>query len=281
LNPASAVETDRDRESRKPSAVQAPLSVCIITRNEERNLPRCLKSVDGLAAEVVVVDSLSEDRTCEIASNAGAVVRRQEFLGYERQKQLALEMATGEWILCLDADEWLDPSLREAIAAVLRNPSPGIEGYQVNRRPYYLGRWMDHGGWSPDWKLRLVRRGCGRWTGGDPHEHLETTGEMRRLPGRLNHFPYRDLSAHVSTIDAYSSLAVASRPAVALPRALFGILLEPPLVFLKEFILLGGFMDGLRGFIAASVSAFDVFLKYAKHWERQHGKSSESDLDES
>jgi hypothetical protein len=261
------------------ATAQAPLSVCIITRDEERNLPRCLKSVDGLATEVVVIDSFSEDRTCEIARNAGAVVRCQEFLGYERQKQLALEMATGEWILCLDADEWLDSSLREAIVAVLRNPSPGIEGYQVNRRPFYLGRWMDRGSWSPDWKLRLVRRGCGRWTGGDPHERLETTGETRRLPGRLNHFPHRDLSAQVSTLDGYSSLAVANRPAVALPRALFGILLEPPLVFAKEYVLLLGFMDGLRGFIAASMCAFDAFLKYAKHWERRRGKGSESDLE--
>jgi Glycosyl transferase family 2 len=247
---------------------QAPLSVCIITRNEERNLPRCLKSVDGLAAEIVVVDSLSEDRTCEIAKDAGAVVRRQGFLGYERQKQLALEMATGEWILCLDADEWLDTRLREAIAGVLRNPASEVNGYRVNRRQYYLGRWMDHGGWSPEWKLRMVRRGCGRWTGGDPHERLEATGATRRLPGRLHHFPHRDLSAQIATINGYSSLAVANRPPVALPRALFGILLEPPLVFLKEYLLLRGCLDGRRGFIAAVMASFHTFLKYAKHWER-------------
>lgn len=260
---------------------QATLSVCVITRNEERNLPRCLASVEGLATELVVVDSSSEDRTCEIARKAGAVVRRQEFLGYERQKQVALEMATGDWILCLDADEWLDTPLREAIADVLRNSPLGVSGYQVNRRPYYLGRWMSHGGWSPEWKLRLVRRGYGRWTGGDPHERLEATGATRRLPGRLLHFPHRSLASQVATIDAYSSLAVANRPPAPLPRALFGILLEPPLVFLKEYVVLRGFLDGLRGFIAAVMSAFDSFLKYAKHWERNRGHPSEADLERS
>jgi len=252
----------------------ASLSVCIITLNEERNLPRCLKSVEQLATETIVVDSLSQDRTSEIAQAAGAIVHRQEFLGYEKQKQLALEKATGDWILCLDADEWLDAPLREAITEALRSSVADVTGYLVNRRPYYLGRWVDHGGWSPEWKLRMVRRGCGRWTGGDPHERLETTGATRRLPGRLLHFPHPDLAAQIATINRYSSLAVANRRPVSSFRALFGIFLEPPLVFAKEYLVLRGFLDGVRGFIAAWTSAFHAFLKYAKHWERRHAQGT-------
>lgn len=276
MTPASRLETSEVTRAKEP---RPSLSVCIITRNEERNLPRCLSSVAGLATEIVVVDSLSGDRTCEIAEEAGAVVRRQEFLGYERQKQMALDLATSEWILCLDADEWLDASLRDAIAKMLREPPSKITGYRVNRRPFYLGRWMSHGGWSPEWKLRLVRRGCGRWTGGDPHERLETTGATRRLPGTLCHFPHPDLSSQIATIDRYTSLTVANRAPATLPRVLFGILLEPPLVFLKEYVVLRGFLDGLRGFIAAAMASFHTFSKYAKHWERHYGPSSAEDLE--
>jgi len=252
---------------------RATLSVCIITLNEERNLPRCLASVAGLADQIVVVDSCSDDRTREIAAAANAEVLTQAFLGYEKQKQLALERATGDWALCLDADEWLDETARKSLALVLESPvPPEIEGFTLNRLPLYLGRWIHHSGWSPDWKLRLVRRGCGRWTGGVVHERLEVKGRTRRLKGRLRHFPYRDLSAHVRANDHYTNL-IAGRPdRVSAVRALFGMLLEPSLVFLHKFVIQGGFRDGLRGFVCCYITSFYFFLRYAKIWERRYAR---------
>jgi glycosyltransferase involved in cell wall biosynthesis len=256
------------------------LSVCLITRNEEANLQRCLDSVRDLATEIVVVDSLSDDRTCEIAAAANARVWHQPFLGYEKQKNLALAKTTGDWVLCLDADEWLDRALHREVERIVDGEAePGVDGYRVNRWPFYLGAWIDHSGWSPDWKVRLVRAGTGTWTGGDPHERLEVGGPTRKLRGRLYHYPYKDLATQLVKINRYTDMLVARGPART-ARILYGLLLEPPLVFLQKFILQAGFRDGMRGFIAACTTSFYFFLKFAKHWESRHGRAHPSSRDD-
>ena len=245
-----------------------PLSVCIITRNEEDNLPRCLASVEGLAAQVVVVDSLSTDRTREIAAAAGAEVHEQEFLGHVKQKQLALDLAREEWVLSLDADEWLDPELRAAVADIVGSEpgdsSGGQAGYELNRRSFYLGAWIDHGGWSPEWRLRLVRRGRAAWAGTDTHDRLEADGPVGRLPGRLNHRPYRDLADHLGKINRYTDIMVARRLERGERPSLFKVVTRPPARFLRMYLLRAGFLDGWRGLVVAGMGGFYVFLKYAK-----------------
>ena len=254
------------------------LSVCIITLNEERNLPRCLRSVDGLASEIVVVDSGSQDRTCEIAAAAGAKVVEQAFLGHVKQKQTALELASEEWVLSLDADEWLDEGLRSEIAATLAsNPPEEISGYELNRQPYYLGRWIHHSGWFPEWKLRLVRRERAHWAGFDPHDRLEVRGAVRRLTGRLKHFPQVDLSDHAATINRYTDIISGHWRPTGNPRAVAGMVLEPPLVFVQKYFLQGGFRDGVRGFIIAAMTSYYFFLRFAKLWERKHGGGEPSE----
>jgi len=241
------------------------LSVCIITLNEERDLPRCLSSVRGIARQVVVVDSGSGDRTREIAEAAGAEVWTEPFRGHVAQKQFALEKATQEWVLSLDADEWLDEELRRAVVDVTSSSPSGINGYFVKRRCCYLGRWLEHGPWARESKLRLVRRDGARWTGIDPHDRLEGPGPLGRLPGCLCHVPYESLSEHLKKINEYTSMSATTRG----PRSLVRLIGEPPFTFLKMYFLQRGFLDGLPGLVAALLSSFYVFLLHAKRFEKR------------
>jgi glycosyltransferase involved in cell wall biosynthesis len=251
------------------------LSICIITFNEEENLPRCLASIAGLARQVVVVDSGSEDRTVEIARGSGAEVIRHPFAGHVRQKQLALEQAREEWVLSLDADEWLEDRLREAIRAVLAGrPDPAVAGYELSRRNQYLGGWIDHCGWSPEWRLRLVRRTLAQWTGSDPHDRLAVDGRVERLRGRLCHRPYRNLAEHVGKINRYTDTMAARSRAEGVRPSLLALAFRPPARFLRMFVFRAGFLDGWRGLLVSALGAWYVFLKQAKLWESEHTAES-------
>jgi glycosyltransferase involved in cell wall biosynthesis len=242
-----------------------PLSVCIITLNEEDNLPRCLASVAGLAQQVVVLDSGSTDGTQRIAAAAGADVSIREFRGHVEQKNAALELAQHDWVLSLDADEWLDDALRAEIARLVGGAAPAdLDGYELDRRSLYLGAWIDHCGWAPQWRLRLVRRGRGRWTGMDPHDRLEVQGRVARLPGRLGHRPYRDLADHVAKVNRYTDLMAARRRQAGVRSPPLALLLRPPARFLRMYLLRAGFLDGWRGLVVSGMGAYYVFLKYAK-----------------
>jgi glycosyltransferase involved in cell wall biosynthesis len=258
---------------------EAPtLSVIVITLNEEANLPRCLASVQGLAPEIVVVDSGSSDRTREIAVAAGARLVVQPFLGHVRQKQLALDHATAEWVLSLDADEWLDEELRAAVAGTLASGPPDeVSGYLVRREPFYLGRWIRASGWNPEWKLRLARRKLARFEGSDPHDRLDVSGKVRRLPGVLCHFPFVDLADHVETQCRYAAIAAAGRKPVSTVRAVLRLTLKPALIFCQKLFVQRGYLDGVRGVIIAATTAFYFFLREALLWERAHAPWQEPD----
>jgi len=241
------------------------LSVCIITLNEADDLPRCLASVAGLATQTVVVDSGSTDGTQALAAAAGAQVLTREFRGHVDQKQFALEQAQGDWVLCLDADEWLDETLRPEIARIAGGGgAPDVEGYELDRRSLYLGAWIEHCGWAPQWRLRLVRRGKGQWSGMDPHDHLRVSGRTARLPGRLGHRPYRDLAEHVAKVNAYTDVMARRRREAGVRAPPLALLLRPPGRFVRMYVLRAGFLDGWRGLVVSGMGAFYVFLKYAK-----------------
>ncbi len=250
------------------------LSVCIITRNERDNLPRCLASVGGLAAQIVVVDSHSTDGTQEFARQAGAEVIEHAFEGHVRQKQFALERATGDWVLCLDADEWLDDELRAQVADACASAPGDIAGYELDRRNEYLGSWIEHCGWSPQWRLRLVRRQLARWVGDDPHDHLSVEGTVARLRGRMCHRPYRSLAEHVAKLNRYTDTMASLRFEAGERATLAALLLRPPARFLRMFVVQRGFLDGWRGFVVCAMAAFYVFLKAAKLRELQLREAS-------
>jgi len=263
------------------------LSVCILTRDEEDNLPRCLASLAGLPAHVVVLDSHSTDGTRALAAAAGAEVHEEDWRGMAGQRARVLELAATpagagpppEWVLCLDADEWLDPELAAAVQAVVHGgrgagaEADGVEGYELNRRTFYLGGWIDHCGWSPEWRLRLVRAGRARVEGEGPHDRLVVGGRTGRLPGRLNHRPYRSLAAHLGKLDRYTDEMAQSRHARGEHAGWGALLCRPPGRFLRMYVLRLGFADGWRGLVVSAMGAFYVFLKYAKLRELQRGRA--------
>ncbi len=254
-----------------PEKERARLSVCIITRNEESNLGACLSSV-LFADEVVIVDSLSTDATRRVATElCGAKLRwiDQEFLGHVKQKQLAVDNASNDLVLCVDADERVDEQLRGEIESALARGGATV-GYEVNRHTFYLGRFIDHGGWFPEWRLRLFDRRRGRWTGVDPHDRVEVDGPVVRLAGELVHHNYRDIAHHVAKIDSYTTIIAREKDVAGRRARILDLLFRPPARFLRMYVVRGGFLDGARGLIVATLGAYYVFLKYAKLWERKN-----------
>lgn len=243
---------------------RATLSLVVTTRDEEANLPRCLTSLAGIADQIVVVDSGSTDRTVEIARAAGAEVVVREFTGYIAQSRAAWELARCDWILALDADEWLSPELRVAVEQVLARGRREIDGWQVERRAFVLGSWVRHGGWA-EWKLRLVRRGRGAWEGVEPHSRLRCDGSIGRLRGALCHRPYADLAHHLAKQQRYA--AITARGNDGRSPSLLGLLCEPPAVFLQRLLLQSGWRDGVRGVVLAGMAATYFFLRQAHRWE--------------
>lgn len=247
-----------------------PISACLITRNEAGNVADCIRTLD-FAAEVVVVDSRSTDATRDIARSLGARVIERDFAGHVPQKQFAVDSAQHDWVFCIDADERVDPALAAAIRARFAPgaPSGGAAGFEVARHVVYLGRPIDHGGWWPEWRLRLFDRRRGRWGGIDPHDHVQVDGAVERLPGELTHFNFRDLTHHVEKINAYASIIADRRGGLGERFSIGKLVFRPPARFVRMYLLRAGFRDGMRGFVLAWMGAFYVFLKYAKLWESE------------
>jgi len=239
------------------------LSACIITRDEEDRIAACLESLE-VADEVVVVDSGSTDRTRDICRARGAVVIEREWPGHVEQKNHAVRCACHDWVLCLDADERLSPALQASIRA-LKESDPGVvRGYHLNRHTEYLGKWMNHGGWYPQWRLRLFHRGAGGWTGINPHDRVEVEGPTGRLEGDLLHHTYRDLSDHLRTIDRFTTIAARARYAQGKRFNVLLLLFGPAWRFFRMYILRLGFLDGVQGLVLAFMAAYYVSLKHAK-----------------
>ena len=259
------------------AATRPTLAVCIITRDEEDRIGDCLSSV-AFADDILVVDSGSTDRTVAIARERGARVIVHDWPGYIAQKNFALEQMTADWVFCIDADERVSPALAAGIHQALATAPATIAGYRMARKTFYLGRWILHGGWYPDWKVRLVRRGRARWGGIDPHDRLEADGPIGTLPGDLEHRTYRDVADHLRTIDRFTSVGARELHARGCGGALAGMLFNPPAKFLKMYLLKAGFLDGLPGLIVAVLGSYYVFLKYAKLWELKQEETANGRL---
>jgi len=243
------------------------LSIAIVTLNEEGNLPRTLASV-GWADEIVIVDSGSTDRTCDIAREVGARVISEPWRGYTAQKNYALELCTKDWILSLDADEEVSAELADEIRAVL-NRDAKFDGYSMPRKNLFLGRWMKHGGFYPDPKLRLFRRGKAYSTGRDPHDRFEMrNGEpVGGFKGALIHHTYPTLNLYLEHMNRYSN--VWNRVPGAVPQrfSINAIVLRPLFTFIYNYFFRLGFLDGREGLLLHMYHAGYVSWKYAKGWE--------------
>lgn len=243
------------------------LSACIIAKDEARDIEDCVRSV-AFCDEVLVLDSGSTDDTVARARAAGARVLETDWPGYVAQKQRAAEAATHDWVLSLDADERVDDRLRATIEAIRAGGEPVEAAFEMTRHVFYLGRWIDHGGWFPEWRIRLFHRARARWGGVDPHDHVETSGPVRRLrDGEIVHYTYRSIAEHAAQIDRFTTIAAREKVARGARGSLFPMLFRPPARFLRMYLLRAGFLDGRAGFFLAWMAAYYVFLKYAKVWE--------------
>lgn len=244
-----------------------PLSVVIITYNEERNIGRCLESVQDIADDIVVVDSLSTDRTVEICRSLGARVVEHVFEGHVRQKNYAIKQGKYPHQLSLDADEALSDELREEIRKVKENWDR--DGYRMNRLSNYCGKWIRHSGWYPDTKLRLYDSRKGRWKGVDPHDFFEPEkgADIGRFKGNILHYTYYTIEEHIRQTDKFSTIASNAMLKSGRKRvSFFRILFNPPAKFIRNYILRLGFLDGYYGFLICRVAAMQTFLKYFKAW---------------
>ncbi len=242
------------------------LSVVVVTRNEEDRLRACLESV-AWADQIVVVDAESDDKTVTIAREFTDHVVVRPWPGYAAQKNVAIEMATGEWVLSLDADEVVSTELTAEIRRVLAADGPA-DGYAVPRRNIFWGRWVRHGGLYPDWQLRLFRRGRGRFIERAVHESVRVDGRVERLAGHLEHRSYRDVGDFLARADRYAALAAADAVAQGRRAGARDFVLRPLGRFLSMYVLYRGFLDGWRGFLLASLYAYYVLIRAVKIWER-------------
>ena len=243
------------------------LTAVVITLNEERHLPTCLASLDWVD-EVVVVDAGSTDRTQEIARQAGALLFANPWPGYGPQKNFAFDQARGEWILIVDADERITPALRDEIRQLLRGePSPAYDAYDVPRRNYCFGRWLQWGGAYPDRQIRLVRRGRARYNNRLLHEGLLIDGPVGKLREDLIHDAFRGLDERLPKLNRYTHLAAGDGLKKRMVVRWYDFVIRPLAIFLKVYALKQGYRDGVVGFIHAGLSSFAAFAKYAKIWE--------------
>jgi glycosyltransferase involved in cell wall biosynthesis len=241
------------------------LTVTVITKNESAHIAAALESV-AWADETIVVDSGSTDDTVAIARSRATRVEVRDWPGYSAQKDYAAGLASNDWILSLDADERVTPELAAEIRALLEREPPA-RGYRMPRTTWYLGRWIRSTDWYPDYQLRLYDRRAGKWNGRRVHESIELQGAPGVLRHTLQHYAYRNISDHLSTIDRYTTLAAGQWHAEGRRTNALEICVQPPLAFLRNYILRRGLMDGSAGLLVSMLNSYYVFLKFAKLWE--------------
>ena len=249
-----------------------PVSAVIVARNEAHNLPRCLGSVRGWVAETVVVLNNTTDASEAVARGLGAVVFETEWRGFRDTKNWANARATQPWVLCLDADEEVSPTLRDEIIAFFgRGDDKRFHGAQCPRKVWFLGRWITHGDWYPDPNLRLVARAHARW-GGDAfvHEKMEVDGAVASLCGDLHHYSFPTISSHVAKINPFADLFVQQQQAKGARFSLAAAVFRPSWRFFRAYLLRRGFLDGFPGLYIAWATAFGTFVRYSRLYELQH-----------
>ncbi len=244
------------------------LSAIVITLNEERNIGPCLDAL-GWADEVIVVDAGSTDRTPAIARERGANVIEVAWKGYGHARNAALDIATGEWVLVVDADERVSVGLAAEIGQIVSSPARAATAvYEVARRAYFIGRWIRHCGWYPGFVPRLFRNGEARYDDARVHERLVFRGGAGRLRNDLDHYTDDNLFHYLSKFDRYTTLGAEDLQERGRRFSISDLVVKPPFQFLKMYVLRLGFLDGLHGLTLCLLSAAYVFVKYAKLAER-------------
>jgi glycosyltransferase involved in cell wall biosynthesis len=241
----------------------ANLSVVIIAHNEEEIIRRCLDSVKSVAEEIVVIDSMSSDRTAEICRSFGCRVFSRVFDGYGTQKQFAVDQAAHDWVLSIDADEVLTPELQEEMLILMADPGEAA-GFEIPFALFYMGRLLRFGGVGHEKHLRLFNRKHGRFTTVPVHEGIQTEGKTGRLHGKIHHYSYRSISHQLQKIDTYSTQGAKANAAKGRSFLKCQVFLKFKFTFLAIYLLKGGIFDGYPGFMWAYTNALYSSLKVAK-----------------
>jgi glycosyltransferase involved in cell wall biosynthesis len=241
-----------------------PLSVCMISGAESQRIGRALESVASWASEIIVVlNEQVQDGTEEIALKHGAKITREPWKGYIQQKNSSADKASQPWLLNLDADEVVSPSLAAEIAGVVSTANPAHAAYEFPRCTFYSGRWIRHGDWYPDRVLRLWRRGGAHWSGEEPHARLEVSGSVGRLRSDLWHFSNESIAHQIAKIAPYHADFVKRRMANGAPAGWIELVVRPGWRFLRAYFLRRGFLDGWQGFYIAALGSFSTLTRYA------------------
>jgi glycosyltransferase involved in cell wall biosynthesis len=240
------------------------LSVVIITLNEEKNIKRCLDSVKEIADDIVVLDSNSTDKTEEICKTFNVRFYTRDFEGYVKSKNYANSLAEYPYILSLDADEALSEELKKSISKIKNNWNS--DGYVMNRMTNYCGKWIKHGGWYPDRKLRLFDRRKGKWEGKLIHEKvvMDKEANTEMLKGDVLHYSYYSISEHILQANSFTDIAAQEFVEREKNAGMLKLLFSPCVKFFKDYFIRLGFLDGYYGYIICRISAHATFLKYAK-----------------
>lgn len=238
------------------------ITATIITRNEETNIERCLKSLDWVD-EIVIIDSFSEDRTVEICEKYKCKIVQTEWKGFGKTKKYAVDIASNDWIFSIDADEEVTTDLKNKILSLLENPQS--EGYKIKRTSYYLGNKIKYCGWDRDFPLRLFNKRSGNFNEKDVHESVLINGKKEKVNEALLHFTYPTISSHISKMNRYTDLSLnqMNKKYSLIASLFFGFN-----KFLKMYFLQKGFLDGKVGFLLSINSAYGIFLKYIKTWQK-------------
>ena len=244
-----------------------PVTVTIITLNESRHIAAAIDSA-AWADEVLVVDSGSTDDTVAVATAKGVRVMARTWPGYVDQKNYAASVASHDWIFSLDADERITPALAAEIQEVVRS-DPRERAFRVPRVTFHLGRWIRTTDFYPDYQARLYDRRAARWQGKYVHESVTADGPAGQLQHELQHYSYRDLSDHLDRINRYSTLAARQMFEAGRRATAVDLVTHPPAAFLRNYILRGGFTDGVAGLTLSLINSYSVLLKFAKLWEMQ------------
>ena len=243
------------------------ISATIIVRNEEHNIAEVCETL-AWADEIVIVDSDSTDGTVEIARRYTDKIFNREFKGYQDKHEFADAQTTGDWIFWIDADERVTAELKDSIDK-LREVREGVlaDGYKISRKTFFLGRWIRHCGWYPDYQMRLYRKEKSYWDGIAPHQTAHVNGRVETLDGEFLHYTKQSLSEYHRVTDSYATLAAKHLVKSGKTVGAFGILSNTIAAFIRTYFLKLGFRDGVPGMIIAVFTAYGVFLKYAKVWE--------------
>lgn len=245
-----------------------PVSVVIVTKNEETNIEDALKSVAD-AEEIIVVDAFSSDGTIDVCKQYTDKVYQQQWQGFARQKQTAVDYAKGPWVLILDADERVTMGLKtEIIEKII---TTDCSGFYMPRENYFIGKWIRHSGWWPDNTLRLFKKTKGRLEPREVHEKVVVDGKVGYLNNPLKHYTYHSVSDFMERMERYSTLAAREIRKNSGRAGLFSLTVKPFATFMKMYVMRTGFLDGTRGIMLAVLYSFYTFLKYAKTWEKEAG----------